>query len=249
MNEIKVINEQTVLGKNFRIYGDFENPLFLAKDVAEWIEHSKVSIMLESVDDDEKIKKICEVNNSYFTSFKARKTQEMWFLTENGLYEVLMLSRKPIAKQFKKEVKKILHQLRTKGGYITEQGLGEILDNPDYLMELINESGKRLVEMRKRAEIAENKNNLLMHSEKSYTITEIAKELGYNSAIEFNKLLHEDEIIFKQNGTWVPYSRYSKCGYFEIKQSILENEIVVYNLRVTQKGREFLLSRYSNKLF
>ena len=249
MNEIKVINEQTVLGKNFRIYGDFENPLFLAKDVAEWIEHSKVSIMLESVDDDEKIKKICEVNNSYFTSFKARKTQEMWFLTENGLYEVLMLSRKPIAKQFKKEVKKILHQLRTKGGYITEKGLGEILDNPDYLMELINESGKRLVEMRKRAEIAENKNNLLMHSEKSYTITEIAKELGYNSAIEFNKLLHEDEIIFKQNGTWVPYSQYSKCGYFEIKQSILENEIVVYNLRVTQKGREFLLSRYSNKLF
>ena len=249
MNEIKVINEQTVLGKNFRIYGDFENPLFLAKDVAEWIEHSKVSIMLESVDDDEKIKKICEVNNSYFTSFKARKTQEMWFLTENGLYEVLMLSRKPIAKQFKKEVKKILHQLRTKGGYITEKGLGAILDNPDYLMELINESGKRLVEMRKRAELAENKNNLLMHSEKTYTMSEISKELGYKSAIEFNKVLYNDKIIFKRNGTWIPYSDYSESGYFEIKQSILENELVVYNLRVTQKGREFLLSKYSDKLF
>ena len=249
MNQIKVINEQTVLGKNFRIYGTFENPLFLAKDVAEWIEHSKVSIMLESVDDDEKIKKICEVNNSYFTSFKARKTQEMWFLTENGLYEVLMLSRKPIAKQFKKEVKKILHQLRTKGGYITEKGLGAILDNPDYLMELINESGKRLVEMRKRAELAENKNNILMHSEKTYTISEIAKELGYKSAIEFNKVLYNDKIIFKRNGTWIPYSDYSESGYFEIKQSILENELVVYNLRVTQKGREFLLSKYSDKLF
>ena len=249
MNELKIVNEQEVLGKNFRIYGDFENPLFLAKDVAEWIEHSKVSIMLESVDDDEKIKKICEVNNSYFTSFKARKTQEMWFLTENGLYEVLMLSRKPIAKQFKKEVKKILHQLRTKGGYITEKGLGAILDNPDYLMELINESGKRLVEMRKRAELAENKNNLLMHSEKTYTISEIAKELGYKSAIEFNKVLYNDKIIFKRNGTWIPYSDYSESGYFEIKQSILENELVVYNLRVTQKGREFLLSKYSDKLF
>ena len=249
MNQIKVINEQTVLGKNFRIYGTFENPLFLAKDVAEWIEHSKVSIMLESVDDDEKIKKICEVNNSYFTSFKARKTQEMWFLTEDGLYEVLMLSRKPIAKQFKKEVKKILHQLRTKGGYITEKGLGAILDNPDYLMELINESGKRLVEMRKRAELAENKNNILMHSEKTYTISEIAKELSYKSAIEFNKVLYNDKIIFKRNGTWMPYSDYSESGYFEIKQSILENELVVYNIRVTQKGREFLLSKYSDKLF
>lgn len=241
MNQIKVVNEQTVLGKNFKIYGDFENPLFLAKDVAEWIEHSNLTMMINSVDEDEKI--ISRTKDCLGRENTAT------FLTENGLYEVLMLSRKPVAKQFKKEVKKILHQLRTKGGYITEKGLGAILDNPDYLMELINESGKRLVEMRKRAEIAENKNNLLMHSEKSYTITEIAKELGYNSAIEFNKLLHKDKIIFKQNGTWIPYSQYSKCGYFEIKQTILENEIVVYNLRVTQKGREFLLSKYSNKLF
>lgn len=241
MNEIKVVNEQTVLGKNFKIYGDFENPLFLAKDVAEWIEHSNLTMMINSIDEDEKI--ISRTKDCLGRENTAT------FLTENGLYEVLMISRKPIAKQFKKEVKKILHQLRTKGGYITEKGLGAILDNPDYLMELINESGKRLVEMRKRVEIAENKNNLLMHSEKSYTITEIAKELGYNSAIEFNKLLHKDEIIFKQNGTWIPYSQYSKCGYFEIKQTILDNEIVVYNLRVTQKGREFLLGKYSNKLF
>lgn len=248
MNEIKVINEQTVLGKNFKIYGDFENPLFLAKDVAEWIDYSKtkegfyqVSQMLANVDDDEKI--TINILNS------EGKAHNQSFLTEDGLYEVLMLSRKPIAKQFKKEVKKILHQLRTKGGYITEKGLGAILDNPDYLMELINESGKRLVEMRKRAELAENKNNILMHSEKTYTISEIAKELSYKSAIEFNKILYNDKIIFKRNGTWIPYSDYSESGYFEIKQSILENELVVYNLRVTQKGREFLLSKYSDKLF
>ena len=35
--QLKVINEQRVLGKQFKIYGDLENPLFLAKDVAEWI--------------------------------------------------------------------------------------------------------------------------------------------------------------------------------------------------------------------
>lgn len=104
-------------------------------------------------------------------------------------------------------------------------------------------------ELRKRAEISENKNNLLMHSEKTYTISEIAKELGYKSAIEFNKVLYNDKIIFKRNGTWIPYSDYSESGYFEIKQSILENELVVYNLKVTQKGREFLLSKYSDKLF
>ena len=104
-------------------------------------------------------------------------------------------------------------------------------------------------ELRKRVELAENKNNILMHSEKTYTMSEISKELGYKSAIEFNKVLYNDKIIFKRNGTWIPYSDYSESGYFEIKQSILENELVVYNLRVTQKGREFLLSKYSDKLF
>ena len=43
MAELKIIDERTVLNKDFRIYGDFENPLFLAKDVAEWIEHSNPS--------------------------------------------------------------------------------------------------------------------------------------------------------------------------------------------------------------
>lgn len=82
-------------------------------------------------------------------------------------------------------------------------------------------------------------------------MTEIAKEIGYKSAIEFNRILNRDKILFKRNNTWIPYADYSEQGYFEIKQTILEDETVVYNLRVTQKGREFLLSNYSdkNKLF
>ena len=39
-NELLIISQQQVLNKNFTVYGTFENPLFLAKDVAEWIEHS-----------------------------------------------------------------------------------------------------------------------------------------------------------------------------------------------------------------
>ena len=58
---IKVIAEQNVLGKEFHIYGTIEEPLFLAKDVAEWIDYAKtgngdfdVSKMIKPVDDDEK---------------------------------------------------------------------------------------------------------------------------------------------------------------------------------------------------
>lgn len=98
-----VLTEQEVLGEQFTIYGTFDRPLFFAKDVAKRIEHSNVSIMLSKVDEDEKqLIQIGTLNNAY----------SAWFLTEDGLYEVLMQSRKPIAKQFKKQVKKILKGLR-----------------------------------------------------------------------------------------------------------------------------------------
>ena len=70
--EIKVIDEREVLGKHFRVYGDIENPLFLAKDVAEWIEHSNITRMLSSVDEDEKV--------------KIRPNQKLGLLTPNNEY-------------------------------------------------------------------------------------------------------------------------------------------------------------------
>ena len=59
MEKLNIIEKREILGKEFRIYGDFENPLFKANDVAQWIEHSNVSRMLESIDDTEKVK--CEI--------------------------------------------------------------------------------------------------------------------------------------------------------------------------------------------
>lgn len=112
---LTVINEQEVLGKHFRIFGTINNPLFLAKDVAEWIEHSQPSVMLKSIDDDEKVK----VNNVHFENRTGGNGT--WFLTEDGLYEVLMQSRKPIAKSFKKKVKEILKSIRKNGAYIRNQ--------------------------------------------------------------------------------------------------------------------------------
>ena len=91
------------------MYGDKENPLFLAKDVKEWIEHNNITLMLNNVDEEAKLTYV--IHNS-------GQNREMWFLTEDGLYEVLMQSRKPIAKAFKKEIKKILKQIRQTGGYI-----------------------------------------------------------------------------------------------------------------------------------
>lgn len=118
--ELQVINEQEVLGKHFTVYGTADEPLFVAKDVAEWIEYdlSSVNKMLDKIDEDEKL---------VGTLFRSGQNREVWFLTENGLYEVLMQSRKPLAKEFKKKVKEILKSIRKHGLY----AIDDLLDNPD----------------------------------------------------------------------------------------------------------------------
>ena len=98
--------------KRIRVFGTPEDPLFLARDVAEWIEHSNVTEMLKCVDSDEKLTSAI---------LRAGQMRQVNMLTEDGLYEVLMQSRKPKAKEFKKEVKKILKSIRKTGGYVVGQ--------------------------------------------------------------------------------------------------------------------------------
>ena len=57
--KLQIIKQQEVLGQDFKVYGTAENPLFLAKDVATWIEHSNSTEMLRSIDENEK----AELNN------------------------------------------------------------------------------------------------------------------------------------------------------------------------------------------
>ena len=229
MNELKVLNEQEVLGKQFRVYGTAEEPLFVANDVADWIEHSNVTEMLRGIDDDEKL---------VSTILRAGQNRQMNLLTENGLYEVLMQSRKPIAKQFKKEVKEILKTIRKHGIYATDNVIDNILNNPDFGIELLTKE-----ERAARVE-AERKNAILMHVNKTYTITEIAKELGLKSAMQLNRILAEKKIQYQVNGTWLMYSNYSDCGYEEIKQEVLDSGKVIYHRRITQMGREFILGLF-----
>ena len=107
---IAVLRKTEFLGKTLTVFGTIAFPLFLAKEVAEWLEHSDVSMMLRNVDADEKA---LQTNPNNVCG-----GQNAWFLTEYGLYEVLMQSRKPIAKEFKKGVKKILSDIRQQGYYV-----------------------------------------------------------------------------------------------------------------------------------
>lgn len=209
-NSLTVIHQQNVLGHNFQVYGTIQEPLFLAKDVASWIEHSDVSTMLRSVDEDEKVTKIvCTLGGN----------QKSWFLTESGLYEILMLSRKPIAKKFKKQVKAILHEIRTKGGYIAASA--EMSDKEIMARALIVANAT----LARRDEIIKNQQAQLerqapdvaycrevLTSTSLHTINTIAVHLGI-SAIRLNQFLMAEGWIYKQGSVYCPSAKIRSKGY------------------------------------
>ena len=169
--------------------------------------------------------------------------QSMSCINEGDLYRLIMKSKLPSAEKFEMWVMdEVLPAIRNHGLYATDNVIDNILNNPDFGIELLTRlKGERAARVE-----AERKKAILMHVNKTYTVTEIAKELGLRSATQLNKILAEKKIQYSVNGTWVVYSKYSDLGYEEIKQEVLDSGKVIYHRRITQMGREFILSLFQN---
>lgn len=164
------------------------------------------------------------------------------FIPENIFYRLAMKAKNETAEKFQALVAdEIIPSIRKNGIYATDNVIDEILNNPDFGIELLT----KLKQERQARVEAERKNAILTHVNKTYTMTEIAKELNLKSAIQLNKLLADKKIQYSVNGTWVLYSPYSRMGYEEIKQEILDNGKVIYHRRITQLGREFILQLFN----
>ena len=211
-------------------------PWFVGKDVAEILGYVNASKALaDHVDDEDKL------NNDSLSSLGQRGG---WLINESGLYSLILSSKMPNAKKFKHWVTdEVLPAIRKNGIYATDNVIDNILNNPDFGIELLT----RLKEERSARVEAERTNSILMHVNKTYTMTEIAKEIGLKSAVELNKILSDKKIQYKVNGTWVMYSDYSNCGYEEIKQDVLDNGRVIYHRKITQLGRRFILNLFDMK--
>ena len=245
-NKLEVINEQEVLGKQFRIYGTAETPLFLAKDVAEWIEHSDVSMMMKRVDEDEKLTQ---------TLFVSGQNREMWFLTEDGLYEVLMQSRKPIAKQFKKKVKGILKEIRKTGQYVAKLMDSYMIADPiERAKAWIKEEEHRIAlaaEVKKlepKAKFAD----AVSSSPTSVPVGDLAKMMKQNGIdIGQNKLfawLRKNGWLMKDRESWnLPMQKGMNMGYFEIKEMPCTDQLGYVHVYkkpvVTGKGQIYFLNK------
>lgn len=216
----------------FNIRGGLINnePYFVFADVCKVLDIKNPSDAIKQVDDDERAR------------LDLGRQGEAWAVTESGLYRIVMRSDKQQAKPFQKWVSsEVLPSIRKHGIYATETTIESMISNPDFAIQLLT-----TLKEEKQARIeAERRNAVLMHSSKTYTTTEIAKELGFKSAISLNKKLEDKKIQFKQNGTWVLYSKYADLGYTDIKQSVLDSGRIVYDRHWTNDGRAFLLEVFN----
>lgn len=259
MNEIKIINKSTFLDKEIDVWGTVEQPLFRAKDVASWLGIKNVPDLVKRIDNE-------EVHRLNLCGLQG----DTWFLTEDGLYEALMQSRKPIAKQFKKGVKKILHEIRTKGGYLAtnendsdedimarayviaqrtlaqrEERIKQLETQTEQQAETINLQKKELTVAAPKADYYDN----TLASTTCITTTQVADDL-HITARTLNAKLKELGIIYSQSGQWhlkMPYKGWNLAGtrtynYQSSNGEISTSTTLVWN----QRGKRFIIALYNN---
>lgn len=214
-----------------------DEPWFVGKDVAEALGYERTA---------DAIRQHVEMEDKGVGEIQTPGgKQNMTLINESGLYALIFGSKLESAKRFKHWVtSEVLPTIHKHGIYATDNVIDNILNNPDFGIELLT----KLKEERKARVEAERRNAILTHVNKTYTVTEIAKELGLKSAIQLNKILAEKKVQYQVNGTWVMYSKYSTLGYEEIKQEVLDNGRVIYHRRITQLGREFILNLFYGKV-
>ena len=234
------MNQTKVTVFNNEEFGDVRTimidnePWFVGRDVAIALGYAKpLNALSTHVEKDDSLKR--------GIADSLGRNQDTILINEPGVYSLIFGSKLESAIKFKNWVtKEVLPCIRKNGIYATDNVIDNILNNPDFGIELLT----KLKEERAARIEAEKTNAILMHVNKTYTMTEIAKEIGLKSANELNKILAEKKIQYKSNGTWVMYSDYSDLGYESIKQETLDSGRVIYHRRITQLGRKFILGLF-----
>jgi anti-repressor protein len=176
--------------------------------------------------------------------------QQTVVVNEAGLYSLIIGSRKPEAKQFKRWIThEVIPSIRKHGAYMTQNTIEKALTNPDFLIQLAtqlkDEQQKRIEAQRV---IAQQKPIVdyyqrIINSTDVVTTTQIAQDYGL-TAYQLNKILHEEGVQYKMGGQWILYGKYLGKGYVrsqtvDIRHSD-DRESVKMHTKWTQKGRVFI---------
>lgn len=251
MNELKIFeNEQFGTIRTVEIDS---TPYFVGKDVAEILGYSNTAkAIINHVDEEDK--QIFQTSQNGNSEINNRG---MYIINESGLYSLILSSKLPKAKEFKRWVtSEVLPAIRKHGVYAVD----EVLENPDMLISALQAlkeekaKAKRLTETLavQEQQIAElqpkaSYYDVVLNCKDLVSVTEIAKDYG-KSAKWLNEKLHELGIQFKQGGKiWLLYQKYAEKGYTSTKTQTYNGNDGKVHTKVhtywTQKGRLFIYDK------
>lgn len=208
-------------------------PLFCLADVCKALDlHSNV--VRQRLQDD-----VC---STYPILDSLGRQQVATFVNEDGLYDVILDSRKPEARAFRKWVtSEVLPSIRKDGGYMAERPE----ETPEETMaralviaqSTIERKNRRIAELQTdnakahaQVEVLTNQNQEqaetikkqavkvkyvddVLNATNAWTSTQIAPELGYRTAHALHKALEESGVMKRANGMWVLTAKYTECGF------------------------------------
>lgn len=229
-------------------------PYFVGKDVAEVLGYERpTKAITDRVDEEDR--------DAVPIQDSIGRMQKTPIINESGLYSLILSSKLPKAKQFKRWVtSEILPSIRKHGMYATD----ELLANPDIAIAAFTaikeerEKAKRLeseiaVQKQQIAELKPKASyyDVVLNCKDLMSISEIAKDYG-KSARWLNTLLHELKIQYKQgNKIWLLYQKHANKGYTNTKTQTYNGNDGEVHTKVhtywTQKGRLFIYDLLKSK--
>ncbi len=234
---------------------------FVGKDVATVLGYSNaskaVAVHVDTEDKDFIMLDIADAQNGNVPIGKTKTT----IINESGLYSLVLSSKLPNAKKFKRWVtSEVLPSIRKHGMYATAQTIETMLADPDNAIRMLTalkEERAKRIEQEKQIktltaenqmqaqQIAEFKPkveyvDIILRSTDTVTTTQIAADYGL-SAKKLNKILHDEKIQHKVNDQWILYKEQMNKGYtksetIDITRSDGRVEAKMYT-KWTQKGR------------
>lgn len=223
-------------------------PWFVAKDVCDVLGYTNASKAIsDHVDSEDKL------NNESLSSLGQRGG---WLVNESGLYSLVLSSKLPTAKEFKRWVThEVLPSIRKHGAYMTQQTLNKALTSPDFLIQLatkLKEEQERVRELEPKARFAD----AVAASDGTCLVGELAKMLRQNGLdIGQNRLfaqLREDGYLGKTGSNRnVPTKKSMELGLFRIKETAITHSdghvTINRTAKVTGKGQTYFVNHYCQK--
>ncbi|PER85826.1 DNA-binding protein [Bacillus thuringiensis] len=247
MNKLQVFNNEEFGQVRTVVQG--EDVWFVAKDVAEVLGYNNTSKAIQMhVDEDEK---------ADLPIWDGRQNRNQKVINESGLYSLILSSKLPSAKKFKKWVtSEVLPSIRKHGAYMTPNTINALLQDPDLIIGLASQlkqeqQARQIAEQKNlmlTQQIAENASKItyldqILQSQDTVTVSQVAADYGL-SAMKLNKILNDEKVQYKVNNQWLLYSKHQNKGYTKSKTvDVVHTDgsrSVKMNTRWTQKGRIFI---------